>query len=126
MVFLSDATPTIAGGVNVPARVLMGDTTAWTTNADQMSNTRMAIGVNEKGEQVITVIGNKLSMASQMAVDFGDGWRDPYDINRSIMDDKPATIAETTGRYSSQAVDSFKNFGMNLTGANSMNAARRE
>jgi hypothetical protein len=121
-----DLAPLVAGGVKVPAQVLMGDSNAWTTNSDAMSNTRMTIGVNEKGEQVITVIGNKLSMASQMAVDFGDGWRDPYDINRSIMDDKPATIAETTGRYSSQAVDSFKNFGMNVTGVNSMNAARAD
>jgi hypothetical protein len=55
--------------------------------------------------------------------EFMRGWRDPRAMQRSVMD-APASAAETAGRYSGALADSFKNFGMGMIGANSMNAAQ--
>jgi LysM repeat protein len=51
---------------------------------------------------------------------FMRGYRGDY---RSVMEG-PAPTSETIGRYSGEVVDSFKNFGMSMSGARSMNAAQ--
>nr|WP_314623084.1 LysM peptidoglycan-binding domain-containing protein [uncultured Noviherbaspirillum sp.] len=52
--------------------------------------------------------------------DFIRGYGGEY---RSVMEG-PAPASETIGRYSGEVVDSFKNFGMGMIGASSMNAAQ--
>ena len=52
--------------------------------------------------------------------DFMRGYHGEY---RSVMEG-PAPAAETFGHYSGEVVDSFKNFGMGMIGANSMTAAQ--
>lgn len=91
----------------------------WNTDAVSYPVPAPEIDAQSLGDNLSSGTGLKLPEPDWQR-DFLRGYRGEY---RSVMEG-PAPTAETVGRYTGQVVDSFKNFGLGMTGARSKNAAR--